>query len=277
MIRAIITDLDDTLYSWVGFFIPAFYEMVDEISKISGVSQTILVEESRVIHQQYGSVEYPFATLMLPSIRQKYGENDDLLKSLLNPAFHRFNSVRKRELQLFPDVYDTLKELKQNHVNIFGYTDSAEENGYYRLKKLGIDNLFSKIYVSYSEYSHPDYEKNNSMIETVTSKKPDPDVLKQICLKEGYSKDEVIYCGDSLTKDVYMAIKANIVSVWCNYIDYPREPDLYDKLVAISHWTESDFLKERELKKEWMQQQLRPRFEIHNYKEILSIISLLNS
>lgn len=31
MIKLLITDLDDTLYSWIGFFIPAFYEMVDEL------------------------------------------------------------------------------------------------------------------------------------------------------------------------------------------------------------------------------------------------------
>ncbi len=32
MIKLLITDLDDTLYSWIGFFIPAFYEIVDELA-----------------------------------------------------------------------------------------------------------------------------------------------------------------------------------------------------------------------------------------------------
>lgn len=31
MIKLVITDLDDTLYSWIGFFIPAFYDMVQEL------------------------------------------------------------------------------------------------------------------------------------------------------------------------------------------------------------------------------------------------------
>lgn len=35
MKKIIITDLDDTLYDWLGFFIPSFYEMVDEIVNIT--------------------------------------------------------------------------------------------------------------------------------------------------------------------------------------------------------------------------------------------------
>jgi phosphoglycolate phosphatase len=282
MIRAIITDLDDTLYSWIGFFVPAFYEMLDEISRISGISQAILIDEYRTIHQQYGSTEYPFASIMLPSIRNKYGEKDDYLKEVLNPAFHRFNSVRKKKLQLFPDVYDTLHTLKQNQINILGYTESAKENAQFRLRKLGVNTFFSKVYVSPSNYKHSCYEddilyENNALlIGSVTSKKPNPEVLKSICKKEGYASDEVIYCGDSITKDVYMAIKAGVVSVWCNYTGYRQNPELYDKLVAISHWTELDFQKEKSLKEEWEQQQLKPSFEIHDYKEIVSIVSALN-
>lgn len=39
MIKLVITDLDDTLYSWIGFFIPAFYDMVQELSLLINVPQ----------------------------------------------------------------------------------------------------------------------------------------------------------------------------------------------------------------------------------------------
>ena len=62
MIKLVITDLDDTLYSWIGFFIPAFYDMVQELSLLINVPQEKLLEEYKAIHQEVGSVEYPFAT-----------------------------------------------------------------------------------------------------------------------------------------------------------------------------------------------------------------------
>lgn len=42
MKKIIITDLDDTLYDWLGFFIPSFYEMVDEIVNITKINKDIL-------------------------------------------------------------------------------------------------------------------------------------------------------------------------------------------------------------------------------------------
>ena len=81
MIKLVITDLDDTLYSWIGFFIPAFYDMVQELSLLINVPQEKLLEEYKAIHQEVGSVEYPFATLNLPSVKKKYcGISDEQVK-----------------------------------------------------------------------------------------------------------------------------------------------------------------------------------------------------
>lgn len=68
--KILITDLDDTLYDWIGFFIPAFYGLVDEIASITGISKDVLLAEYKKKHQYYGSVEYPFVTLTLPSIQK---------------------------------------------------------------------------------------------------------------------------------------------------------------------------------------------------------------
>ena len=41
--KVLITDLDDTLYDWLGFFIPSFYAMVDELVSITGIDKEILL------------------------------------------------------------------------------------------------------------------------------------------------------------------------------------------------------------------------------------------
>ena len=57
MIKLIITDLDDTLYSWIGFYIPAFYEMAEELSSLLGVPVDKIIGEFQEIHRKAGSVE----------------------------------------------------------------------------------------------------------------------------------------------------------------------------------------------------------------------------
>ena len=182
MIKLLVTDLDDTLYSWIDFFIPAFYGMVDELSLILNVPKSDLLNEYQQVHQKKGSVEYPFATLLLPSVKIMYpNKTKEELLNILNPAFHRFNSIRKRKLELYPDVRETLKEIAGMGIKIVGYTDSAEENGFYRLKRLEIDNYFQRVYVSDSQFERPDTLPSSEKTEIVQGKKPNPGIIKKIC------------------------------------------------------------------------------------------------
>ena len=50
MKTTLITDLDDTLYDWIGFFIPAFYAMVDELVVITGIDKNVLLSKKSIHH-----------------------------------------------------------------------------------------------------------------------------------------------------------------------------------------------------------------------------------
>lgn len=268
MKRLLITDLDDTLYDWIGFFIPSFCEMADEIASITKINKDTLLSEFKLIHQRYGSVEYPFAALELPSVLDKYsGKSKEEIKEILGEAFHKFNSVRKRSLKLYDGVEETLKQLSDDGIIIIGYTESAQENGFYRLKKLGISQYFKHIYVSESQYQNG--IAANEKIIKVKTKKPDKDVLLEICKREDCSLEDAVYVGDSMTKDIYMAGLAGITSVWVNY---PKEKNnYYDLLVAITSWTNEDFNREKLIKQEFEKSKMKPDYTIHNFKELLKI------
>ena len=267
--KLLITDLDDTLYNWISFFIPSFYAMVDELVNITGLNKTILLKEYKEKHQYYGSVEYPFITLKLPSILSKYeGKSEIEIKENLEEAFHRFNSVRKKTLKLFPNVQTTLEFLMSRGITIIGYTESSQENGYYRLKKLGINEYFKHIYVSESSYNN-NYSVSEK-VKYVNKKKPNRDVLLNICKEENYNIQEAIYVGDSLTKDIYMAAMAGITSILVNY---PKEQnDYYNLLVDITSWTEEDFIREKQLKAIWRSNDMKPDYIITDFSELISII-----
>jgi len=273
----VITDLDDTLYSWIGFFIPAFYDMVSELSVLLNTPHDILIDEYHVVHQKVKSVEFPYATLQLPSVKMKYKNlpREDCIE-LLNPVFHRFNSTRKRLLKLYPGVEDTLKFLVANNIVVVGYTESAEENGFYRLKKLGIDEYFKDVFVSDSLYERPDYIPASPKTHIVAGKKPNPRLIEQICSNEGIERHNVLYLGDSLTKDILMAKRAGVFSVWCS-IPQDDTKDLYNQLVAISHWTEEDFEQEKANKLLWENEKYVPDATIQSFEELQTIIMKLNN
>lgn len=267
MKKLLITDLDDTLYNWLDFFIPAFREMVDKLVDITGINKEQIMIEYKEKHQFYGSVEYPFVTLKLPCILDKYkGKTQNYIQGELQEAFHRFNSVRKEKLVLFSGVEETLKILQEKGIVIIGYTESSQENGYYRLKKLGIDKYFKYVYSSKSTYNISIY---NEKVKILESKKPDARTLIEICNQEGIDRESVVYIGDSLTKDIYMAVLAGVTSVWANY--EKEANDYYQTLVEISSWTEDDFRRERELKTLWENGNYKPDYEIKHFKELLDI------
>lgn len=279
MIKLLITDLDDTLYSWIDFFIPAFYGMLDELSLILNKPKNILVEEYKQIHQEKGSVEYPFATLLLPSVKDTYpNRTKDELLDILNPAFHKFNSIRKHRLKLYPNVKETLKKLSAMEIRIVGYTDSAEENGFYRLKKLEISDYFKRVYVSDSQFERPNSLPSSTKTQIVHGRKPNPELINTICKHENVAINETIYLGDSMTKDIYMARMAGVTSVLCKYPrDTKVEEDLYSKLVAISHWTKSDFQKEITIKEVCTKENIQPDYIIQSFDEFIAIIQSLNN
>lgn len=114
MIKLLISDLDDTLYDWTGFFVPAFYAMADEIARMTGIDEKKLLNEYMAAHQRLGSVEYPYATLELPSIKAYYNNAPaEELKAALRPAFNVFNSVRESHLHLLPGVEEMLARLRK--------------------------------------------------------------------------------------------------------------------------------------------------------------------
>lgn len=279
MIKLFITDLDDTLYSWIDFFVPAFYGMLNELSLILKEPRSSLLQEYQQVHKERGSVEYPFATFLLPSVQAAYpGKTKEELSNILNPVFHRFNSIRKKNLRLYPGVEDSLKKIAEMGIKIAGYTDSAEENGFYRLKRLGIDGYFHRVYVSDSQFERPSDLPVSEKTQVVHGKKPNPDVILKICQQEGAAIDETIYLGDSLTKDIYMAKQAGTTAVLCKYpCDANARKDLYEKLVAISHWTASDFEQEKTIKAICAAENIYPDYTIHAFDELLTIIRARNA
>jgi phosphoglycolate phosphatase len=257
--RLLVCDLDNTLYDWVGYFVPAFYSMVDEAVRITGCDRDELLDDFRSVHRLYKDSEYPFALLETGVVKRKFGQLDRREAAMrLDTAFHAFNSRRKNDLRLYPGVDETLRAISGAGIGLVAHTESSLYAAVDRLDRLGIANLFSRVYCRERPLSrHPNVEAaqtwlgkraTNPIVElSHHQRKPDVTVLLEICRGEGVSPQEAMYVGDSIARDVLMAKGAGLFAVWAKY-GSSHSAEMYSRLVRVSHWSEEDIAREKELK-----------------------------
>jgi FMN phosphatase YigB (HAD superfamily) len=275
--KLLITDLDNTLYDWVTFFAQSFRAMVRSLAQITSISENVLLDDFKLIHQKYSNSEYPYAVLELPSVKSKYaGLSDEALLQIVDGALHDFNSTRAKTLRLYEGVASTLSELHDQGVTIVGHTEAISVNAFYRLRKLGIERLFTKLYaLDGFVRPHPKGAPEGSepwegFIEKVpqTERKPNPTLLLDICNRLDVTASEAVYVGDSLTRDISMAKQAGVMAVWAKYgTQYDRS--LWNVLVRVTHWSDDDVRREEELRHQFAN--VKPDLAIDVFTELLPL------
>src|ERR1700730_2095588 len=236
--RLLICDLDNTLYDWVSYFVPSFYAMVDAAIEITGCDREKLLDDFRVVHQRYGDSEHPFALLETDTIKKFYQHlSDNSMLAALDPAFHAFNSARKKNLHLHAGVRDTLAALNRSGIKLIAHTESKLYGVADRLNRLDLFQYFDKVYCRERSLSpHPKPQSGSDWLERIPvakiielshhQSKPNPAVLLEICGNEGVAAEEAAYVGDSIARDVLMAKRANVFVIWAAYGAH-HDPTLY--------------------------------------------------
>lgn len=280
--KLLVCDLDNTLYDWVSYFVASFHAMVDEAVKITGCDRERLLNDFRAVHRYHQDAEHPFALLETESIQQRYpGKTRRNLAEILDPAFHAFNVARKQNLALYPGVREGLDALRSSDFILVAHTESKLYSAVDRLSRLDLEKYFSKIYCRRrSPVIHPTpgiaeewlslFPMDKVVELSHAQRKPNPDVLKEIYEAEGVSRIQTSYCGDSLARDVMMARDAGVLSIWARYGSSSNK-SIYKDLVRVTHWTEADVVRERELT--MRSRDLRPDFTLEkSFIEILEVL-----
>lgn len=252
--RVLITDVDNTLLDWQDLWYQTFSAMIDKVVEISGVDREELYAQCSTIHQKYGTSEYSHLLEELPCLRQLYG---DSIITIMAPAIDAFRTTRRRVLQLYPTVFDSLNLLKSAGVLVAAFTESKAFYTNYRFRKLGLDGLIDYLYspedhvipedTLESRFYTPESYSFKKTIHRYTpegEEKPNPEILLQIVSELGASVDEVVYVGDNILKDVFMAQQAGVTDVHALYgaSQHKRE---YELLKKVTHWTPEMVERER--------------------------------
>ena len=285
--QLLVCDLDNTLYDWVAYFVPSFYAMVDAATQIIGCDKEELLDDFRQVHQRHGDSEHPFALLETRSVIDRYaGWPVESILQELDPAFHAFNSARKENLKLHPHVRETLDLLTAADIKIVAHTESKLYGVVDRLSRLDLFRYFSRVYCrERSQSRHPSPKSASDWLARMPAEKivelshnqtkPDPTVLLEICSREGADREAVAYIGDSIARDILMAKRANVPSIWAKY-GARHAPGLYEKLVRVSHWTSEEVAREISLREE--ARSIKPDFIAQtSFVEVLAALDLRRS
>ena len=283
-ISSVIMDIDNTLFDWFDMWYFAFSAMLSSIVTISGFSEKKLKDSIKSIHQKYGTSEYPLVIQEIPDIKKKYKLRD--IKIIFAESISKYKHTRDKYLRLYPSVYNTLLDLKSIGCKLICYSESHEFYSKIRIKKFGLDGVIDFLYsppdtklpvdrkqIRSKNDSHYEFEKTICRNTPEGELKPNVNILKSIIKENNLIKNQIIYIGDSLMKDIYMAQGAKIIDVYAKYGS--SKDSRYELLKEVTHWTKEDVEREQKIMSQDID--IKPNYtldsrfdEIYNYFEFIN-------
>ncbi|MEH0420217.1 HAD family hydrolase [Streptomyces sp. B21-083] len=255
----LVTDLDNTLWDWFEAWHAAFSAMLHRLCELSNVPQEQLEREIQVVHRRRGTSEYTYLLNELPSLLDINPNSRP--SDVYDEAIHAFSRERLRHTKLYAGVETTLRELAGRNVPVVAYTESVAYWAEWRIKRTGLDGLIQILYSS-PDHDFPAGVGPGSLRTQPASwyglrktihkhvppgaLKPDTGVLTSILADFSVDPAEAVYVGDSLMKDVAMAQEVGVQDVYARY-GVSRHRDGYELLRRVSHWTDADIRREKEL------------------------------
>lgn len=269
--KAIVLDLDNTLYNWTDAFVAGMRAQVDYLCQNVGYKESTILKYFHGVFTNYGSVEVPNAVQEL-GFWNKIKISEMERKKIQKEAWDIFLDVFKSNLCLYVGVEDTLTWAKEKGIYIFGFSDSFAYWTDWRLHTLEISQYFDKVFT-----------RNNGRIDSCQKEellycadivvslelnelKPNITVIEKIRNQYGLLKSNIYMIGDSLEKDIFTAQASGVQDIWAKYgVRCKAGNGRY--LGSITPWTKQD----REMRLQ-AKKNIRPSFCIQDIEEIKGII-----
>jgi phosphoglycolate phosphatase len=238
-IRLVVTDMDNTLYSWIDYIVPAVEAMVDAVVQATRLPRITVVQSLKAVYTKYESNEYPFA-LQESSLFQSFPEFGSFDKLVIEPARAAFSEARRKYLRPYRGVLETLKALRERQIVVVALTDAPRNPAEQRARRLGIDVFLTSMYTmpGFTFPEGPDgealvapdillkeergaYKAACAVVELPRDhEKPNTAGLRKILSTYAMAPHEVLVVGDSVKKDVAIARELGCHDCWAEYGTY---------------------------------------------------------
>ena len=246
-LRAVVTDLDNTLYPWVDYIVPSLEAMVASLVATTGLPRIRIVQSLKAVYTKYDSNEYPFAIQESDLFQPYERDPDSFLTLVVDPARRAFREARERYLRPYPGVPAVLDAIRTRGLSLVALSDAPRNAAELRLKWLGLDGFFDALYTlpGYPLPEHVDprirrrqaaghYRSRTRVVELPReAEKPSPAGLRRVLADFGLAGADVVYVGDNLAKDMPVAEACGTLGVWAEYGTYVSE-EYRERLAVIS-------------------------------------------
>lgn len=235
MIGAVVTDMDNTLYSWIDYIVPSTERMVETLCRVLALPRIQVIQALKEVYERYESNDYPFAIQESRLFEPYKGDFASFNKLVIEPASIAFASARRSYLKPYRGVVDTLDALKKRGVPVVALTDAPRNPAERRAHRMGLDRYLTAIYTLPS-FPFPEtgiapeilareeaggIDMACDVVELPReAEKPDPRGLLAICERLGVEPRDVAMVGDSLSKDMQVARAVGAVACWAEYGTY---------------------------------------------------------
>lgn len=259
--KLVITDVDGTLASFWDYFVPAVREFLKEISVRLDTPVMELAEDIGRIIDRRGTHEYPWLLEETSFAWANFADcPEEFARDFVKPFWDALDMNRAKYLRPFPQVLETLEELKRQGVKIVALSDAPEYMARVRNQQI-FDGLLDAVYALETVEPAPEeiwqpisLQAGRSRVNTMRAatadlktrfevlpkhfEKPCPQGLDKVLDDFGVFPYETILIGDSLSKDGLLAASRGIRFIWAHYgINLPAE---YEEIVNYSLKPEGD-------------------------------------
>ncbi len=246
-IKLIVTDIDNTVFDWVTYYVRSFHALLNEVESITGIPYAQLASESRDAFTRHGSIEYPFLIQELPSVDRHYADDfDRMLAEAVDRGRKVFLKTAESLLVPYQGVRETLEEIRRRlpDVPVVALTDAPRYVAMWKLNKLGLLPYFTAVY-GLADPRIPTCERNGRVkvdpeillkhlqqsnfgfkgrirILPDEYEKPGTRGLKTVLMDHNLDEDPahrgtVMWIGDNLRKDVGLGERLGVRTAWAKY------------------------------------------------------------
>ena len=203
-IKAVIFDLDDTLYDCTGSLIDASRRRAAKALVEAGLpcSEEAVYQLQKELTEKYGPYH-----LIFNEIVSKYNADT----TLVTIAYKAYNSSEVSEIKPFPYVISTLKELKEKGCKLFLLTVGVHERQEKKINILGLKPYFDEIVISDQEIGLP--------LE---------DCMRDLVGRHDINFGEAVMVGDRVREELRIAKSLGMTTIQMLHGRFKNEPAVND-------------------------------------------------
>lgn len=192
-IKAVIFDLDDTLYNQMQHLAGAYLSVGRLMNRLFGLNPLEVKRNLLKLAKVKGSASGMLFNILLENYKIK-PENE-----LLNRMISTFYSYKLTKLEPYKDAANLLRMLKKKGLKLGLLTEGRPELQKAKLEALGFKKLFDDVIVTDELGGR--------------YKKPNPEGFSEIAKRLGVKPEESIYLGDNPKKDFIGPRKIGMLTV----------------------------------------------------------------